>query len=156
MKPLASIRTSKGCPHRCNFCALWKVAGGHYLKRSPECIVEELAQIEEPYVFFADDESLVDAARMETQAHRIREAGIEKQYFLYGRSDTIARNPGLLELWASGKPNERPHTVYDPGPGRHKPPCRTPSPAALAARLAPGLAGLFGQGVEVEDKLPGR
>ena len=26
MKPLASIRTSKGCPYRCNFCALWKIA----------------------------------------------------------------------------------------------------------------------------------
>ena len=26
MKPLASIRTSKGCPYRCKFCAMWKVA----------------------------------------------------------------------------------------------------------------------------------
>ena len=29
----------------------------------------------------------------------IKEAGIHKQYFLYGRSDTIARNPELLEQW---------------------------------------------------------
>ena len=34
MKPLASIRTSKGCPHRCNFCALWKdfVAFGRHCR----------------------------------------------------------------------------------------------------------------------------
>jgi len=50
-------------------------------------------------VFFADDESLVDAPRMKTLATMIREAGIQKRFFLYGRSDTIARNPDLLELW---------------------------------------------------------
>lgn len=99
MRPLASMRTSKGCPHKCSFCALWKVTGGRYLRRSPEKIVEELAGIEEAYVFFADDESLVDAARMKALARLIKEAGIEKRYFLYGRSDTIARHPDLLEAW---------------------------------------------------------
>jgi radical SAM superfamily enzyme YgiQ (UPF0313 family) len=99
MQPLASIRTSKGCPFRCNFCALWKIAGGRYLKREPEKIVQELAGIEEEFVFFADDESLVDAARMKRLAKLIRESGIRKRYFLYGRSDTIAKNPDLLELW---------------------------------------------------------
>ena len=101
MKPLASMRTSKGCPFRCSFCALWKLTGGRYLRRNPEKVVEELATINEPFVFFADDESLVDAARMKTLAELIRAAGIRKRYFLYGRSDTIARHPDLLELWRS-------------------------------------------------------
>ncbi len=99
MQPLASIRTSKGCPFRCNFCALWKITGGRYLTRAPERIVEELAGIEEEFVFFADDESLVDAARMKKLARLIKESGIRKKYFLYGRSDTIAKHPDLLELW---------------------------------------------------------
>lgn len=100
MKPLASIRTSKGCPFRCNFCALWKLTEGRYLKRSPEKVVEELTGIEEEYVFFADDESLVDAKRMKTLAQLIKDAGIKKRYFLYGRSDTIAKNPDLLKMWS--------------------------------------------------------
>jgi radical SAM superfamily enzyme YgiQ (UPF0313 family) len=99
MKPLASIRTSKGCPYRCKFCALWRLAGGRYLKRSPEKLVEELASLEEEFVFFADDESLIDVRRMHTLASMIRSAGLKKRYFLYGRTDTIARNPGLLEAW---------------------------------------------------------
>ena len=99
MKPLASIRTSKGCPFRCSFCALWKIAGGRYLKRDPAKIVEELAGIDEEYVFFADDESLVDVQRMKTLARLIKEAGLRKKYFLYGRSDTITKNPDLLEQW---------------------------------------------------------
>lgn len=99
MKPLASIRTSKGCPYRCHFCAEWKVAEGHYLKRKPERIVEELAQITEPNVFFADDESLIDAERMTYLTKLIKQAGIKKRYYLYGRSDTIIKHPELLKAW---------------------------------------------------------
>ncbi len=99
MKPLASIRTSKGCPFRCSFCALWKIAGGRYLRRDPAQIVEELAEIDEEYVFFADDESLIDVRRMKALARLIKDAGLKKQYFLYGRSDTITKNPDLLEIW---------------------------------------------------------
>jgi hopanoid C-3 methylase len=99
MKPMASMRTSKGCPHRCSFCALWKLTGGRYLRRRPERIVEELAGIDEECVFFADDESLVDVERMKTLARLIGDARITKRYYLYGRSDTIARNPELLEMW---------------------------------------------------------
>lgn len=99
MKPLASIRTSNGCPFKCNFCALWKLTGGKYLTRSPERIVEELGTIDEDFVFFADDESLVNAKRMNTLALLIKQAGIKKHYFLYGRSDTIAKHPDLIEAW---------------------------------------------------------
>lgn len=99
MKPLASIRTSKGCLFRCRFCALWKLANGRYLTRKPRCILEELGTIDEKYVFFADDESLLDTERMTTLASLIKEAGIKKRFFLYGRSDTIAKHPELVERW---------------------------------------------------------
>jgi len=61
--------------------------------------VEELGTIQGKYVFFADDESLLDAGRMERLAELINQAGIRKRYFLYGRSDTIARHPDLIEKW---------------------------------------------------------
>lgn len=99
MRPLASIRTSKGCHFRCQFCALWKLTGGRYLTRKPEGIVEELKTIHEPYVFFADDESLLDTPRMARLADLIRQTGIKKRYFLYGRSDTIVKHPELLAQW---------------------------------------------------------
>jgi radical SAM superfamily enzyme YgiQ (UPF0313 family) len=99
MRPLASLRTSKGCHFRCQFCALWKLTGGRYLTRKPECIVEELGTIQEQYVFFADDESLLDVPRMAALADLIQRAGINKRYFLYGRSDTITHHPELLAQW---------------------------------------------------------
>jgi radical SAM superfamily enzyme YgiQ (UPF0313 family) len=99
MKPLASIRTSRGCLFRCSFCALWKLTEGHYFTRKPERIVEELGMIKEKYIFFADDESLLDAKRMAVLAELIQRAGIQKRYFLYGRSDTIVKHPELIEQW---------------------------------------------------------
>ncbi|MEJ2617117.1 MAG: radical SAM protein, partial [Ignavibacteriaceae bacterium] len=86
-------------PYRCNFCAMWKLANGHYYKRGPKKIVEELGRIDENYIFFADDESLLDAQRMTELAHLIKKSGIRKRYFLYGRSDTISKNPELIRIW---------------------------------------------------------
>lgn len=99
MRPLASIRTSKGCLFRCRFCALWKLTKGRYLPRRPECIVEELGLIGEKCVFFADDESFLDTKRMGILANLIQRVGIKKRYFLYGRSDTVAKHPELMEQW---------------------------------------------------------
>jgi radical SAM superfamily enzyme YgiQ (UPF0313 family) len=99
-KPLASVRTSLGCTARCNFCALWTITGGRYLRRAPEAVVEELKSVAEPNVFFCDDESMCDAKRMDRLADLIRKAGIRKNYFLYGRVDTIIKHPELFAKWA--------------------------------------------------------
>jgi radical SAM superfamily enzyme YgiQ (UPF0313 family) len=99
-KPLASVRTSLGCTARCNFCALWSITGGKYLRREPAAVVEELKTIAEPNVFFCDDESMCDVRRMDRLADLISEAGIRKNYFLYGRVDTIVNNPELFAKWA--------------------------------------------------------
>jgi radical SAM superfamily enzyme YgiQ (UPF0313 family) len=99
MRPLASIRTSKGCPNRCRFCALWKLTGGRYYTRKPERILEELRTIEEPCVYFCDDESMLDRKRMEALADIIKGSGIRKRYFCYARTDTIARHPELFRKW---------------------------------------------------------
>lgn len=99
-KPLASVRTSLGCTARCTFCALWKITGGKYLRRDPEQVVAELLTIEEPNVFFCDDESMCDVKRMEKLGEMIAAAGIRKNYFLYGRVDTIVNHPELFAQWA--------------------------------------------------------
>lgn len=98
-KPLASVRTSLGCTARCNFCSLWSITGGKYLRREPESVVEELRQVAEPNVFFCDDESMCDVKRMDRLADLIAEAGIRKSYFLYARVDTIVKHPELFAKW---------------------------------------------------------
>jgi len=99
LKPLASIRTSLGCAWRCNFCALWSITDGKYLRRRPEAVVEELRTIAEENVFFCDDESMIDARRMDRLADLILQAGLKKKYFLYARVDTIVKHPELFAKW---------------------------------------------------------
>ena len=99
MQPLACINTSRGCPFRCKFCSLWKLTGGRYMTRHPESIVEELSGINEKYIFLSDDESMVDHKRMMNLADIIKKSGIKKSYYMYGRADTIARHPELMEKW---------------------------------------------------------
>jgi radical SAM superfamily enzyme YgiQ (UPF0313 family) len=95
----AMFRTSRGCPHRCNFCTQWKLTRGRYLTRSVENIVKELQQIEEKSIFFVDDEAFLDANRMSRLADAIEAAGIKKKYLADVRSDTVLRNPELMRKW---------------------------------------------------------
>lgn len=99
MKPLASIRTSLGCVNRCTYCALWALTGGKYLARKPELIIKELQSIEEPNVFFCDDESMCDWQRMDQLADQISKSGIKKKYYLYARVDTVIKHPNLFAKW---------------------------------------------------------
>lgn len=99
LKPLASIRTSLGCTSRCNFCALWPITGGKYLRRSVASVIEELKTITEENIFFCDDESMCDVERMLKLAEAIQKAGINKKYFLYARADTVVNHPNLFEKW---------------------------------------------------------
>lgn len=100
MKPIVSVRSTVGCPYRCNFCSLWPFTGGQYLKRSLEKVVEEIQDIDEPNIFLTDDEALVDTNRMTAMVELIEEAKLDKKYFMYMRSDSIMRNQGLVERWA--------------------------------------------------------
>jgi radical SAM superfamily enzyme YgiQ (UPF0313 family) len=75
------------------------LTGGRYYTRKPERILEELRTIEEPCVYFCDDESMLDRKRMEALADIIKISGIRKRYFCYARTDTIARHPELFRKW---------------------------------------------------------
>ncbi len=99
MWPIALMRNSVGCPFRCSFCSLWKIMDGHYHKRSIEQVVNELAAIEEEYVFLVDDEAFIDTKHMLQLARAIKAAGIRKKYFTYCRIDTLIRFRDMLEEW---------------------------------------------------------
>lgn len=64
---VASILTSRGCPHRCRFCGL-KAHIPHYQKRSVANITKEIDEIvSQGYetIIFSDDNFLEDRARIE-------------------------------------------------------------------------------------------
>jgi radical SAM superfamily enzyme YgiQ (UPF0313 family) len=97
---IALLRTTAGCPYRCNFCICWKLTDGRYVQRDVEDVVKELSTIKEHYIMLSDDEAFLNPKRAMRLAQRIKEEGIDKRYFVFVRADTICQNPDLVEMWA--------------------------------------------------------
>ena len=98
-RPHALVETSRGCPHRCNFCSVWRFYGPAVRHQSPERVADEIAAVEEPWVFLTDDNFLLSISRARRAAEVIAERGLRKQYTFQARTDTIAKHPELIEQW---------------------------------------------------------
>lgn len=99
MRPVALLRTTLGCPYRCTFCSIWKAVDGRYLMRDIDAVVDELAALEEEWVFLIDDEAFINRRRMLELAAAIRARGINKRYFTYCRIDTLVKNQEAVRAW---------------------------------------------------------
>ncbi len=94
-----TVRTSIGCPYRCNFCVVRTLTGNQYIQRTPEDVVDEIAALKQEYVYFVDDEMFINAARCRRIAELLMARGIKKKYISWARSDTICANADLFRLW---------------------------------------------------------
>jgi len=95
----ATVRTSIGCPYRCNFCVVRTLTGNKYIQFSPEEVVDEIAGLKQEYIYFVDDEMFINADRCQKIAELLIERGIKKKYISWARSDTICANVELFRLW---------------------------------------------------------
>ena len=99
VRPVASVETTRGCPYRCRFCAVWPFYQGQVRFKSPARVVEELAAVAEPNVFFTDDNFLVRADRAVEIAGLIRARDLRQNYYMQLRSDAIVRFPEIIGEW---------------------------------------------------------
>lgn len=97
--PVAAMETTRGCPYRCSFCAVWRFYQGQVRFKSPQRVVAELEAIEEPHVLFTDDNFLANIRRAEEIAGLIQKRGFRKHYFIQARSDAIVRHPEVMAKW---------------------------------------------------------
>lgn len=96
---VATVRTSIGCPFRCNFCVVRLLTGGKYIQRSPEDVVDEIASLKQELIYFVDDEMFINAERCRKIAELLLKRNIKKKYISWARSDTICANVDLFRLW---------------------------------------------------------
>jgi radical SAM superfamily enzyme YgiQ (UPF0313 family) len=99
-RPVATVKTTWGCWYKCNFCFTWQITGGVPYSRSPESIVDEIAAIEVEDVYIVDDIFLINRRRLRRIADLMKERGVRKKIFCYGRSDFIAENEDVIAEWA--------------------------------------------------------
>jgi len=93
-----SIATSRGCPFNCTFCSFNRNPWGEKRKwtaRSPESVVDELAEMEARLVGFTDDLFTHDMDRVDHICDLILSRGIKKKYIVNARLE-IARRPDVL------------------------------------------------------------
>jgi len=95
-KPMASIFTSRGCSFDCNFCAIWEFYDRKTRFLSADRIVDQMQQVDEPFVFFLDDNFLTNSARLERLCDELERRGVKKYFMTQGRTDFIAKNPELI------------------------------------------------------------
>jgi len=50
-----AVVTSKGCPHRCEFCSVRRIYGGRYQTRPVGEVLDELSETRSRFIFFVDD-----------------------------------------------------------------------------------------------------
>jgi hopanoid C-3 methylase len=99
-KHLALMRYTQGCVGRCDFCPSWAQTDKRYLKRSVDSMVEEMKAIQEPYIYFVCEESLLDTKHSLALAKAITQAKVNKRFGMPLRADTIAAKPEVIEAWA--------------------------------------------------------
>ncbi len=95
---LDMFSASRGCPFNCTFCSFNFNPWGqkrNWSARSPESIIEELAQIKAPLVGFTDEIFTHDMDRVERICDLILDRGIRKKYIINARLE-IARRPDVI------------------------------------------------------------
>jgi len=96
----ATLKTSFGCPFNCTFCFCVQVTQHRYFERDLPSVIEELRSIRERTVFIVDDNFLLKCDRVLEFCRRVREAGIDKRYIVFGRADFIAHNEDVISAIA--------------------------------------------------------
>lgn len=99
-RPVALIRFSSGCLHRCSFCIAWKMTDQRYIIKSIPRILNELKEIDVHNVYVVDDEAFLDPLRTQLLAKEISLSKIIKRYHMYVRADTALKYPNVIAKWA--------------------------------------------------------
>ena len=92
------VAASRGCPFNCKFCSFNRNPWGEkrrWTGRSPESVVDELAETEARIVGFSDDLFTHDMDRVERICDLLLARGIRKKYFVNARLE-VARRPDVL------------------------------------------------------------
>lgn len=94
-----TVQTSRGCPHRCEFCASSVLFCGRYRQKPVDRVLDEIHRIvglwKRPFIEFADDNAIVRKRYWRELLSALRDAGLR----WFAETDvSVADDEELLEL----------------------------------------------------------
>jgi anaerobic magnesium-protoporphyrin IX monomethyl ester cyclase len=102
---LGAISTSRGCMHGCTFCSQQKFWEQSWRGRSPEDVVEELAQLRREHgvdvILLSDEYPTPDARRWERFLDLVIERDLGQKLLLETRVDDVVRDERILEKYVA-------------------------------------------------------
>lgn len=93
---VATVKTAFSCPYNCNFCYCTMLAGGRYMTRNLDLVIEEIKGIDADNIQIVDDDFLVDKKRLKEFISLIKENNIKKKFICYARADFVAQNEDII------------------------------------------------------------
>lgn len=100
-----NISTTRGCPFSCNWCAK-PLYGNRYSGRSPESVVEEIAQLlalyKPDHFWITDDIFGLKPGWIQRFAELVQSRGLRFSYTIQSRADLLLKGDTLPALAASG------------------------------------------------------
>jgi radical SAM superfamily enzyme YgiQ (UPF0313 family) len=104
---VATLETSRGCPHNCKFCCIikmWRNSGRPitYRTKSTKRIIQEIYDIDwkNDFIFFCEDNFTIKIKRTKKILDTIIRSGVPNKIYLscQSRVDTLYRNQWLIDL----------------------------------------------------------
>lgn len=100
---IGSIQTSRGCPFNCEFCSVRAFNGDKFRQREVSDVLDELAEMRQKLVFFADDNLIGYSTTSRERAKQVFrgmiERGLKKTWFCQ-TSINFADDEEMLRLAA--------------------------------------------------------
>jgi radical SAM superfamily enzyme YgiQ (UPF0313 family) len=93
----ASMRTSYGCPNRCNFCICTQAANGKYWMRKMDDVIAEIKTIDEDLIMITDDNFTANIKRVIEFCDALERENIKKRWFILCTANAIANNPDVFK-----------------------------------------------------------
>jgi len=95
--PCAILQTSYGCKNHCKFCVRWRIEGPKVVELPIKDVVDEIENINEPYIMIIDNDFLVNEKRLLEFLDLIEKRKIKKKYIIFGSVNNIVDKEYIFE-----------------------------------------------------------